>query len=251
MVTIAMDCGFYEPGDIESNYEKISASISLAKEHGCDMICFPEASLSGYSSKVRSPASDDIIQRIVASSNGIAVIFGAFEEDDGLFITQYVCEDGRLVGRYRKTHLGMNETPFTAGDSLPVFQLSSMTIGIQICWELHFPQITGTYRSKGADLVLNPFASGLPPERRMALWKKIVPTRADDNRIFYAACNCDGSSTICCGPNGDDISGEVIGGHLCKYDLDLSMIQRYRNDIETMSSIDYPRHFRPELYDFE
>ena len=182
-VIITMDCGIYHPGDVRTNSESMMGSIECAKENHCDIICFPEACLSGYSTKECEPIDEHSIQRIVDLSDDITIVFGAFEGDDGIYITQYICEDGRIIGRYRKTHLGMNETRFKPGDSLPVFRLNDITIGIQVCWELHFPQITATYRSKGAALVLNPFASGLPPERRMSLWRRIVPARADDNRI--------------------------------------------------------------------
>ncbi len=250
-IIIAIDCGIYNPGDIESNYESMMRSIESAKMNHCDIVCFPEACLSGYSTKECGPIDERSLRNIVELSDGITIVFGAFEGDDDLYIVQYVCEDGKIIGRYRKTHLGMNETRFSPGDSLPVFRLKDITIGIQICWELHFPQITATYRSKGAALVLNPFASGLPPERRVSLWKKIIPARADDNRIFYAACNCDGSSTICYGPNGSELIGKSIGEHLVMYTLDHCLLERYRDQVETMSNIDYPKHFRPELYDLE
>ena len=251
ILRLAMDCGSYVPGDIDGNLSIIRGSVGAAVTEGCDIICFPEASLTGYSTKEMAALNEDsdILKEIAELSERITVVIGAFE--DGPHITQFIFKDGKPIGKYRKTHLGMNETTFIPGDGLPVFDTGRIKIGIQLCWEIHIPQMTATYRRRGADLILNPTASGLDPERRMAQWRKVMPARADDNRIFYAACNSDGSSTLCNGPDGSEIERKEIGDHLFIYVLDLSMIERYRTPEETMRNIDYPRHLRPELYDFE
>ena len=252
-INLAMDCNRYIPGDIEGNLSIITGSIRKAVASGCDIICFPEAAITGYSTKVVNAISEDsdCMKALFDISREITIVVGGFEKADELFITQFVLKDGRIIGRYRKTHLGMNETMFEPGNILQVFNTDECRIGIQLCWEVHFPQITAKYRNQDAELILNPTASGLPPERRMSLWRKIIPARADDNRLFYAACNCDGSSVLCCGPDGSEIQGEIIGDCLYRFVLDGTMVKRYRCGEETMSNIDYPKHLRPELYDLE
>ncbi len=252
-ISLAMDCNRYGPGDMENNVSKVISSICKAVENGCDIICFPEACITGYSTADIIAISEDseYLRKISDLSNDITVVVGAFEKADGLFITQFVFEDGRIIGRYRKTHLGMNETAFKAGNMLQAVESDNCSIGIQLCWEVHFPQMTAKYRHEGAELILNPTASGLPPERRMSIWRKIIPARADDNRVFYAACNCDGSSTLCCGPDGTELKGENIGECLVKYTLNGATVDKYRTPEETMRNIDYPKHFRPDLYDLE
>lgn len=252
-IALALDCGRYTPGDFEGNLSIITESIRKAVASGCDIICFPEACITGYSTKNIFTMSEDsdCMNALSDISKEITIVVGGFEKADKDFITQFVFSDGRIVGRYRKTHLGMNETMFEAGNILQIFEADGYRMGIQLCWEIHFPQITAKYRNQDAILILNPTASGLPPERRMSLWRKVIPARADDNRLFYAACNCDGSSVLCCGPDGSEIEGKEIGDHLFRYDLDLSLVEKYRTPEETMRNIDYPKHFRPELYDLE
>ncbi len=250
-IALAMDYNRYTPGDIEGNLSLITRSINTAVRAGCDLICFPEACITGYSTKEPISVSEDsdCLKAIADISKEITIVIGAFENADKLFITQFIFKDGRIIGRYRKTHLGMNETMFEAGNILQTVDIDDFKIGIQLCWEVHFPQITATYRNQGAMLILNPTASGLSPERRMSLWRKVIPARADDNRLFYAACNNDGSSVICCGPDGSELEEEDIGDCLVKYELDRSAVDRYWCEEETMRNIDYPKHFRPELYD--
>lgn len=252
-ITIAMDYGLYLPKEYQKNAAMMRSSVETAKRNGCDIVCFPEASLTGYSTTedIALPKDDPLIKDMIALSDGIVLIFGAFVIDSGKRITQYVCKDGKVIGRYRKTHLGMNETSVVPGDELPVFDLGYCRIGFQICWEMHFPQMTATYRKKGADIVLNPTATYGSGDRRMTIWKRIVPARSDDNRIYCASCNLDGGSSFCSGPNGIEINGDIIGDHLRKYTLDHALLNKYRELPETMRNIDYPSHFRPELYDFE
>ena len=250
-IALALDCGRYNPGDIDWNISAITGSIRKAIDSGCDIICFPEACITGYSTKdvFTITEESDCIIALSELSKDITIIAGGFEKADKDFITQFVFSDGRIAGRYRKTHLGMNETMFEAGNILQVFEADGYRMGIQLCWEVHFPQITAKYRSQDAILILNPTASGLSPDRRMSLWRKVIPARADDNILYYAACNSDGSSVLCCGPDGSEIEGKEIGEHLFRFDLDLSLVERYRTPEETMRNIDYPKHFRPELYE--
>lgn len=239
-------------GNTDANAEYIISVSERAKACGCRLVCFPEASLTGYTTS--SPPSvredDPAIRKITQASDGIAICFG-FNEDsgEGLFITQAVCENGKTVGRYRKTHLGMREIGvFGPGDSLDVISVEPSRIGISVCWEAHFPEIAGTYRRRGAEVILMPFASPLPHERRIRLWNTVVPARAADNRVYCAACNCDGESVFCASPDGSVLEGEDHGDFVI-FDMEPSIFMKYRTPPETMSNIDYVPHRRPELYD--
>ena len=63
-----------------------------------------------------------------------------------------------LIGSYRKTHL-----PFLGvdrfvipGDELQVFDTALGRIGLIICYDLRFPEVTRTLALQGADLVALP-----------------------------------------------------------------------------------------------
>ena len=122
-IALALDCGRYTPGDFEGNLSKITESIRKAVASGCDIICFPEACITGYSTKNIFTVSEDsdCLKALSDISKEITIVVGAFEKADKDFITQFIISDGRIIGRYRKTHLGMNETMFEAGNILQVF----------------------------------------------------------------------------------------------------------------------------------
>lgn len=79
----------------------------------------------------------------------------------GLFYDSVVLIDrqGEINGRYRKSHLYPAENDFfRAGDTLPVFELAGLQVGIAICFELAFPPLFSTLALQGAQVVFNPSA---------------------------------------------------------------------------------------------
>jgi predicted amidohydrolase len=237
--------------DIDANAHRICDLAEQAGNAGCRMVCFPEAALTGYTTD--SPQAVRIgdlrIAEIADMSEDVTIVFGFIEKaDDGMYITQAVCQDGDVLGTYRKTHLGMREEKvFKAGDSLPMFDTENGRIGIALCWESHFPEIAGTLADKGAEIVLMPAASNLDYYRRMASWRNLLPTRASDNRVFVAACNFDGRAEMCASPDGTIMNGIQTDGFTI-YDIDPELYDRYRTGEETMRNILYRNHRRPELY---
>lgn len=247
-------------GDVEGNVSRLVGLSREAASEGVDMVCFPELSVTGYS----MPASadhvmsdgDERLDPIIEASEDIAICFGYV--DQGRHIVQAIAEGGRIVGRYSKTHLGEMESECMAhGDSLPVIRTGRANVGIQICWESHFPEITGTYALNGADMVLMPFASGLGGMRRQSSWDRCLPARAYDNTVFVACCNA-------CGDNG---LGTVFGGGACIYNvrgeamacevgrcsvtatLDPGQMERIRAEgYESMRDVYFLDKRRPELY---
>lgn len=250
-------------GDVDSNLRSILSHIAEAKRSGADMAVFPEMSLSGYSMGSPPeglPYDSEPVLAVSEAADGIAVCFG-FADDRG-HIAQAVAEDGRIVGVYRKTHLGYSEAEaMRAGDSLDVIRTSVADIGIQLCWESHFPDITRTYAMRGADLVLIPTASGLSKGRREEIWSRILPARAYDNSVFVAACNAVGDNgagtvfgggTMIVDPAGRTVA-QAFGDAetMVLADLQAEKLDEIRNGdgYRSMRGVHYLSRRRPELYE--
>lgn len=200
-------------GDAEGNLSRMLALCDSAVSGGADIVCFPELCLSGYSMpgsadavmSADSPAVGAVVDK--SRESGVCICFGFV--DHGPSIAQAVVEGGRVLGVYRKTHLGEREAGvMVPGDRLDVIRMSKAVLGVQICWEAHFPEISCTYALKGADIILMPFASNLRGERRRSSWDRILPARAYDNTVYVGACNG-------YGPTG---SGTELGGGAAIYD---------------------------------
>lgn len=260
---ISMVCMGSKVGMIDDNSKRMIDMIDDLSSEGSDLICFPELSLTGYSSRSSAgyamSLDDPAVMRIVETTKdgNIIVCFGFVEE--GPYITQVVAENGRICGSYRKTHLGEREKGrFLAGSSFPVIRTSKANIGIQICWESHFPQITATYASKGADIVLMPHASGLSGERRKDSWDRILPARAYDNTLFVASCNMvgdNGEDTVFGGgacilnERGNILAEDYSGERVVSADLDPNDMERIRTPgYETMRDLYFVDKIRWELF---
>ena len=227
-----------------------------------DIVCFPEMCLSGYSTvepeRYALSSSDDWVKKVheLSDETDTAIVFGYIEKDgDSLHLRQEIaCGDSEAF--YRKTHLGLKESElFIPGDDLPVFDVKGVKVGIHLCTESHIPDICATFRSKGAELVLIPFANGISAERRRMVWHSYLPARASDNGMFVAGCSA----------VGDNGQGSVFGGGLIALDPKGNIIEEYygddecsitfkaggelpRDGPETMMNISYFDRRRPELY---
>jgi predicted amidohydrolase len=251
------------PGDVHANGRRIDTYVQQAEERNVDIICFPEAALTGYSAEHATRYAWDIdtaaaFLHTLSDRHKMTILCGLIEcsAAGAPYITHIVSQPGQPECQaYRKTHLGMREKAFfRAGSDLPVFTTPCATIGIQICYELHFPEITTTLALAGAEIVFAPHASPVLPERRRDLWKTSVPARAQDNTVYVAACNSAGGrfhgGALVCDPKGNIIAEDFSGkdGVLVTR-LEASRVTAPRGtDNREMRNRFYLRERRPELY---
>jgi len=175
-----------------------------------------------------------------------------------MFITQAISDREGKMHIYRKTHLGRKERiKFVPGTDLPVFKLPEAAIGIQLCWESHFPDITTKMRKMGAELILIPYASPRPPGDRRDIWMKHLPARAYDNGVFVGAVNAVGDNGTELVFGGGimifDPKGNVIGEHFSDENsvITIRLSSTLRNRLGTddeMKNTDYFLYRRDELY---
>ena len=202
---IAAVCMHSVPGGIEENLARMESFVREASERRVDVICFPEFALSGY--LLESPecvysraASDDLIGSIaeMGRKRNLIIITGMIEIVDGgrPYISQIVAGPQGIMDVYRKTHLSPPErSKYQAGQKLDVHQFSKATFGVQLCYEAHFPEISGLLALKGAEVIFIPHASpNGTPEEKFESWLRHLPGRAFDNSLFIVACNQVGRS---------------------------------------------------------
>ncbi|HAL86426.1 MAG TPA: hydrolase [Deferribacteraceae bacterium] len=141
-------------GDTAKNLELHEECIEQAVAEKCDVIVFPELSLTGYYlmdyvNDVAMKTDDKAVKRIISLSKDISVVFGfVYEGEDNLFYN--VCayaEKGRLVHLHKKVYLPdytMFEEAryFAAGNGFSVFDTAFGKCGMLICEDaLHLSSI--------------------------------------------------------------------------------------------------------------
>lgn len=249
--------------DAEKNLKTIRQFAEEGKAAGCTAICFPEAFLTGYfperSGELALEKDHPLLSQIAALAQSLQMdlLVGFMEKSENrMFLTHGIWRGDGTWDFYRKTHLGQKEQAFfSPGDALSVFSLTcGLRIGIQLCVEAHFPEITQTYSLAGAELVFAPHASPMAAERRRALWAKYIPARSYDNRVYMACCNLwddhrFGGGCLVTDPRGDVLlsSFENAPG-LLSFQVDPERIRAYHGHNPGKNHHYYPGRRHPELY---
>jgi len=188
-----------EVGTVQQNMSTTVSWIKKLTEKGADFILFPELNLSGYTKEI------DILENVLSqketifyqlkqtsTQNNAAFAVGFPEKiESNYFISHFLFYEGEVVGVHRKTHLGPSEKEtFTKGDKIEVFKVGKLNIGMQLCYETHFPEISYIQEKKGANVLAMAFASPKETaEIKLNRFKRFIPARAYDNACFVVACN--------------------------------------------------------------
>lgn len=191
----------------EQNIEKALLMAKKAIDAGARIIVLPEVFSTGFCYKgLDSVAESSVSQRVEEyptiqkllqfSEKHDCVLIGSIIEKkkENMDILKYhnlgfCIESGYLAGVYRKTHLyGMEKTHFSRGESIFPIELKTLgiIIGLQICFELRFPEISRKLALAGADILVTVAEFAHP---KATQWKALVAARAIENQIPHIACN--------------------------------------------------------------
>jgi 5-aminopentanamidase len=158
-------------GDLAANRELCLAAIGEAADAGAEVIVLPELITSGYMFSSTEEAAEVAIapdhellrEWAAAAARADVVVIGGFCESDpeggGRVYNSAAVVDGSGVRAvYRKLHLWDNEHAiFTPGSQAPpVIETRVGRIGVVICYDLEFPELTRSVALAGAQLLAVP-----------------------------------------------------------------------------------------------
>jgi 5-aminopentanamidase len=185
-------------GESERNLDVGLGRLEEAVAAGAELLVLPECAIPGYmfgsleeampfADEVPGPSTDAL--EAACRRLGAHVVCGLLERDGDLLRNSAVLvgPDG-LVGVYRKTHLpflGVDRFT-TPGDELPVFDTPLGRIGVEICYDLRFPEVTRTLALQGAEIVAHPTNFPMAAKVQTEL---ITVARAAENRVYLLTAN--------------------------------------------------------------
>ncbi|WP_133648296.1 carbon-nitrogen hydrolase family protein [Paraburkholderia flava] len=194
-------------GGLERNTRKVVEIIDRADAAGgTQLVVFPEATLSGF------PTRDNVADvaqtldgptltavRDAARQAGVAAAVGFAERDGDRFYNTTVLIDssGAIALKYRKVHLWASDVGvFTPGERYDTCLWNGFTVGLQICYDIEFPEGARALASLDADLlvVTNGNMDPFGPVHRRA-----IAARAMENQMFAVMVNR-------CGPGDDNLT---------------------------------------------
>ena len=196
----------------QKNLDKAKTFIQKAYEQNATIICFPEGFLIDlYNREMLHQFAEEIPGDFVtffsqlAEEYGVFIVMGTIPEknDEKIYNTSVVISSsGEVLGKYRKICLWHDEKPYTQrGDELPVFKTKIGTIGIQICWDIAYPDIARTLVLKGADIVFspsfwkdgdNPFIDKYKEPVEARFIDALCAARAWENQVPFVFVNASG-----------------------------------------------------------
>lgn len=187
----------------DANLRRMLDMTAEAAGAGARLVLFPEWSMANPPpgqdlAELAEPLDGPFVTALAeaARRHGLAVAAGLFESapgDSRVFNTVVVLgPDGERLGAYRKIHLydafGFRESERIRpgdGDTL-VFALDGVTIGVETCYDVRFPELTRHLADRGAEVVLLP-AAWLHGHLKESHWEVLVRARAIENTVYVAA----------------------------------------------------------------
>lgn len=179
-------------------------AIAAAVGGGAQIVVLPELSNSGYVFRAAEevdaaavPRDGELLQGwIEEAGRGDALIIGGFCEraPDGKLYNSSALVDGEgVLAVYRKLHLWNEEARwFSPGDEpAPVVDTRYGRIGLAVCYDIEFPELTRGLALQGADLIALPAnwprGDTLPNGR--PILHSLAAVTAYLNRVFVAVCD--------------------------------------------------------------
>jgi NAD+ synthase (glutamine-hydrolysing) len=235
-------------GDFAGNTQKILKAITEARSLGVDLITFPELVICGY------PPEDLLfkpqfieenlrcLDKIVENTSGLAAIVGFVDAKEDIYNAAAIINDGKLCNVYHKIYLpnyGVFDENryFQAGRECPVYVISGVGVGVNICEDIWYEAGPATAQAYGgAEVIINisasPYHAGKGDFR-----EKMLGTRASDNVAIVAYTNLvggqdelvfDGNSMVL-NEKGEVIArGRQFEEDLVVADLDVEAVFRTR-----------------------
>ncbi|WP_305064334.1 MULTISPECIES: carbon-nitrogen family hydrolase [Methanococcoides] len=245
----------------QKNIEKALRFSEEAVSKGADIIILPEVFSTGFCYEDLEKAAESrpypTIEEIAAfSKKNKCIMIGSIIEKHGSENREtytnlgFCLEDGELVGTYTKTHpFGKEKGYFASGDLIEPIHLKErdLIIGLQICYEIRFPEIARKLCLSGADMLITIAEFPKPREHQ---WRTLATARAIENQIFHIACNRSGSDpnstffggTMIIDPLGNVMAGAKDEECVIIGEIDTSLMRKTRKAIPVFDDR------RPDLY---
>ena len=196
VAVVQMDTKLGEP---EANLAKMSDFVrKISSAQKVDVIVFPELATTGYecgvkftqlAQRVPGPSTNVMAQR--ANEQGLHIAFGMASKErvESILFNSAVLvgPEGDVVAQYRKIHLkGEEQMLFRPGFRLEAVETAAGVIGLQLGWDMFFPEGTRSLCLDGAELIL---VSAAWEGARADEWRTFVSARAAENACFVCAAN--------------------------------------------------------------
>ena len=244
--------------DKMENVRTVKAYLEKIKDENPDCVILPEMFCCPYQTEnfpiYAEKEGGPVWQQLsgYAKQYGIYLIGGSMPEKDAegnVYNTSYIFDrEGKQIGKHRKVHLFdidvkggqtfKESDTLTAGDSDTVFDTEFGKIGVMLCFDIRFPELSRMMVNDGARIVFVPAAFNMTTGP--AHWELSFRTRALDNQIYMVGC----------APARDVSAGYISWGHSIVTDpwgRVIDMLDEKKGILLAELDMDYEEQVREEL----
>jgi predicted amidohydrolase len=181
---------------VGENRRILQDAVDAAADGGAGLLVVPECALSGY----LPPADLDFdelrdaeLQLVeAAAERDLWFVLGTSRQTGGRLLNtaRLYAPGGEPVLEYDKTQLTTGDAEvFVPGAELPVVRAGEWTVGLQICFDMRFPENWRILRRKGAELVLHIANASKSAPWKVPVLAGAVRTRAAENGMYVVSAN--------------------------------------------------------------
>lgn len=197
------------PREIGSSLDEFADQVGdVVARTGAELLVYPELHLFGTQAGLTvDELNAELRASTVALDSEFTRTLGAIAKKHGIwFVPGSICEEGPqgeffntalvfspegdLVSMYRKIFPWRPSEPFTPGGEFSTFDIPGVgRVGLTICYDSWFPEVTRQLGWMGAELILNVVKTTTPDRAQ-----ELVLARANSivNQTFTVSVNCAG-----------------------------------------------------------
>lgn len=175
---------------------------------GAELVVLPETATTGFTPDTGPEQLWDLVSEIpgpvtapiqeAARDLGVHVVWGTYERGPERGVVHnsaaLIGPDGNVLGVYRKTHPFAGEMRsrggwVTPGDEVCVVDTPLGRIGMIVCFDGDFPELSRITAIRGAEIIARPSAL----LRSADIWELTNRARAYDNHVYVIGANATGA----------------------------------------------------------
>ena len=253
----------------EENIIKIKEMLKQAKAEGADIAILPEMCCCPYENSAfvefAMPWNSPFLTEMagMAKEFGLYIVAGSvpLASEGKIYNASFVYNDkGECIAKHRKTHLFdinipggqyfMESDTFTAGKDVTTFSTPWGKMGLIICYDIRFPELSRLLALEGVQAIFVPAAFNMTTGP--AHWELSFRMRALDNQVFMVggapARDMESSYTAWGHSIVTDPWGAVVGQMdetegILTLELDMTRVDTVRQQLPLL------KHRRTDLYD--
>lgn len=195
--------------NLQAFFDQVEFFVNAVSDYRADFLLLPEffntplmAEFNGLSEPVAirklADYTESVRQKLseFAISYNVNIVGGSMPlvEDGKLYNVAYLCRRDGSFEEYRKIHITPNEVRhygMVGGNEIRVFDTDCGKIGIVICYDVEFPELSRVLANQGMQILFVPFLTDT--QNGYTRVRHCAQARAIENECYVAISGCVGN----------------------------------------------------------